>query len=73
MDERKINQAFETFNSNDKLKNAAKSGNIDEVLKNLSPDQAATLNKVLSDKKAAEEILSSPQAAAIMKALFGNK
>ena len=50
MDERKINQAFETFNSNDKLKNAAKSGNIDEVLKNLSPDQAATLNKVLSDK-----------------------
>jgi hypothetical protein len=73
MDERKINQAFETFNSNDKLKNAAKSGNIDEVLKNLSPDQAATLNKVLSDKKATEEILSSPQAAAIMKALFGNK
>ena len=73
MDERKINQAFETFNSNDKLKNAAKSGNIDEVLKNLSPEQAATLNKVLSDKKAAEEILSSPQAAAIMKALFGNK
>ena len=73
MDERKINQAFETFNSNDKLKNAAKSGNIDEVLKNLSPDQATILNKVLSDKKAAEEILSSPQAAAIMKALFGNK
>lgn len=73
MDERKINQAFETFNSNDKLKNAAKSGNIDEVLKNLSPEQATILNKVLSDKKAAEEILSSPQAAAIMKALFGNK
>ena len=73
MDERKINQAFETFNSNDKLKNAAKSGNIDEVLKNLSPDQASTLSKILSDKKAAEEILSSPQAAAIMKALFGNK
>lgn len=73
MDERKINQAFETFNSNDKLKNAAKSGNIDEVLKNLSPDQATILNKVLSDKKATEEILSSPQAAAIMKALFGNK
>lgn len=73
MDERKINQAFESFNSNDKLKNAAKSGNIDEVLKNLSPDQATILNKVLSDKKATEEILSSPQAAAIMKALFGNK
>ena len=73
MDERKINQAFETFNSNDKLKNAAKSGNIDEVLKNLSPEQATILNKVLSDKKATEEILSSPQAAAIMKALFGNK
>ena len=73
MDERKINQAFETFNSNDKLKNAAKSGNIDEVLKNLSPEQATILNKVLSDKKATEEILSSPQAAAIMKALYGNK
>lgn len=73
MDERKINQAFEAFASNENLKNAAKSGNIDEVLKNLTPDQASTLNKILSNKKATEEILSSPQAAAIMKALFGNK
>lgn len=73
MDEKKINQAFEAFNSNEKLKNAAKSGKVDDILKNLSPSQAAMLNKVLSDKKAAEEILSSPQAAAIMKALFGNK
>ncbi|MBR5452374.1 MAG: hypothetical protein IKV36_05235 [Clostridia bacterium] len=73
MDERKFNQAFEKINANQNLKNAAKSGNIDDVLKNLSPDQASMLNKILSDKKATEEILSSPQAAAIMKALFGNK
>ena len=73
MDERKINEAMGSFSSNEKLKNAAKSGNIDEVLKNLSPEQAAMLNKVLSDKNATREILSSPQAAAIMKALFGNK
>ena len=73
MDEKKINQAFEALNANQNLKNAAKSGNIDDVLKNLTHDQASTLNKILSDKKATEEILSSPQAVAIMKALFGNK
>ena len=74
MDERKINEAFGAFaGDNEKLKNAAKSGNIEQVLKNLTPDQATMLQKVLADKNAAKEILASPQAAAIMKALFGNK
>ena len=73
MDERKINQTFENFKVDENIKNAAKSENIDEMLKNLTPDQASMLNKILSDKKATEEILSSPQAAAIMKALFGKK
>ena len=74
MDERKFNEAFDSFaGNNEKLKSAAKSGNIEQVLKNLSPDQAAMLQKVLSDKNATKEILASPQAAAIMKALFGNK
>ena len=74
MDERKINDAFGSFaGNNEKLKNAAKSGDVEQVLKNLTPEQAATLKKVLADKNAAKEILASPQAAAIMKMLFGSK
>lgn len=61
MDQRDFNKAIET----------AKSGNTEQLLKSLNSEQRAMLNKVMSDKNEAKKLLSSPQAAAILKALAG--
>ncbi len=61
MDQRDFNKAIES----------AKSGNTEQLLKSLNSEQRAMLNKVMSDKNEAKKLLSSPQAAAILKALAG--
>lgn len=61
MDQRDFNKAIESV----------KSGNTEQLLKSLNSEQRAMLNKVMSDKNEAKKLLSSPQAAAILKALAG--
>lgn len=61
MDQRDFNKAIES----------AKSGNTEQLLKSLNSEQRAMLDKVMSDKNEAKKLLSSPQAAAILKALAG--
>ena len=56
-----------------KLTNAAKNGNTDELINSLSPEDKKKLDSVLNDKNALEAILNSPQAAAIIKLLSGGK
>ncbi len=51
---------------------AAKKGNTDELIKSLSKEDKEKLNSILNDKSAIENILKSPQAAALLKA-FGGK
>ena len=51
---------------------AAKKGDTEALIKNLSNEDKQKLNAILNDKKAIENILKSPQAAAILKA-FGGK
>lgn len=51
---------------------AAKKGDTEALIKNLSNEDKQKLNAILNDKKAIESILKSPQAAAILKA-FGGK
>ena len=51
---------------------AAKNGNTDELIKSLSKEDKEKLNSILNDKSAIENILKSPQAAALLKA-FGGK
>ena len=55
------------------IKQAAKSGNTDALLKSLSDSDKQKLNAVLKDKEALEKLLKSPQAAAIMKMLSKGK
>lgn len=56
------------------MKKAADEGKLDEyVSKNLSADASKKLKAVLSDKKATEKLLSSPQAKELMKKLKGDK
>lgn len=70
MDERKIKETIRK-NGNERLAKALENGDMDAVINALSPDQAAMFQQLVSDKKAADELLSSPQAAALMKSLFG--
>lgn len=57
----------------DAVKQAAKSGNTDALIKNLSDSDKQKLHSVLNDKEALEKLLKSPQAAAIMKMLSKGK
>lgn len=59
--------------SPDKLKNMAQSGNLDQVLKNLKPEDSKKLQQILSNKEATKEIFSSPQAQNLLKTLFKDK
>ena len=62
--------AQKTGLSEDKLSALAKSGKIQEMLKNLKPDQAAKLQKIISNKQLAEQLLSSPQARDLLSKLL---
>ncbi|MGN0522512.1 MAG: hypothetical protein ACI4IQ_07750, partial [Eubacterium sp.] len=54
-----------------KMKQAAENGNLDDFInKNLSPDASQQIKNVLSDKSAAEKLLSTPQAKELMKKLM---
>ncbi len=57
--------------SEDNLKSAAKKGNVQDMLKNVSPEQSKQIEDILSDPEKTRQILNSPQAQALMK-LFGN-
>ena len=57
----------------EELKNAAKNGNINNLLNNLGPEQSEKVNKILSDKKAASKLLSTPKAKELLKKFLGGK
>lgn len=57
-----------------KMKQAADNGNLDDFInKNLSQNATNQLKKVLSDKEAAQKLLSTPQAKELIKKLMGDK
>jgi len=51
------------------LESAAKSGDTSTLVNSLSQEDKQKLNNILSDKKALENLLKSPQAQALMKML----
>lgn len=46
---------------------SAEKGQLDSVMSKLKPGQAEQLKKVLSDKKSAEKLFSSPEARELLK------
>ncbi len=57
-----------------KMKQAADSGKLDDFInKNLSSDATKQLKSVLTNKEAAEKLLSTPQAKELMKKLMEGK
>lgn len=59
--------------STEELKKASETGNIENLLGNLRPNDAQKIQKILSDKNAANKILSTPQAQSLIKKLLGDK
>ena len=57
----------------EELKSAAKSGNINDILKNLNPKDSEKIKEIVTNKKAASQILSSPKAQQLLKNLLGEK
>ena len=54
-----------------KMKNAAQNGKLDDFIgKNLSADASKKLKSVLTDKSAAEKLLSTPEAKELLKNLL---
>lgn len=57
-----------------KMKQAAQNGKLDDFInQNLSSEATKKLKNVLSNKEAAEKLLSTPQAKELMKKLMENK
>lgn len=52
---------------------AMNSGNLDSLLKNLQPGDSKKLQQVLSNKAAAQRLLSTPQAQMLLKKLMENQ
>ena len=59
--------------SQDTIRGAAQSGNIDKLLSNLDSDGAKKLQKILSDKRATKEFLSTPEARSLLAKILGEK
>ena len=59
--------------SPDEVKNAAKNGNIKNVLNNLSANDAKNIQKIITDKNLAEKLLSTKEAQKLVKDVFGGK
>lgn len=59
--------------SENQIKNAAKSGDVDEMLKNADTEQSEKIKSILNDPEKAKELLNSPQAQALIKLLGDNK
>ncbi len=65
------NAKSNNFGISNEAINAAKKGDKKALLNQLSSDDIKKINSVLNDKQKLEDILKSPQAAAIFKALGG--
>lgn len=69
-----LNQAAQQLGTDpNKLQQSSQKGTVDQLLKQLKPQDAQNLQKILSDKEATARVLNSPQAQALMKKLFEGK
>lgn len=57
--------------SQQSIKEAAQSGNVNDLLKNADSESSEQIKAVLNDPQKAQKILNSPQAQAIIKMLNG--
>ena len=68
-DKQKLLSAIKDLMGNKNLSDAMAKKDMNGVMSALSPEQAKELKEVLSDKAKLQQIMSSPHAQQIMKAL----
>lgn len=68
-----MNKNFSDKDINGKIKNAIKNKDASTLLSSLSENDKKLFDSLLRDEKARNEILSSPEAHAIITALFGGR
>ena len=68
-DKQKLLSAIKDLMENKNLSDAMAKKDMNGVMSALSPEQAKELKEVLSDKAKLQQIMSSPHAQQIMKAL----
>lgn len=60
--------------SGENLKKALQSGNLNQIVNKLNPDDASKVKKVLSNQNLISKVMSSPKAQSLLKALMeGNQ
>ncbi len=59
--------------SSEKIKSAASSGKINDLLKNLGPKEAQKITNILSNKEATSKLLSTPKAQQLLKKFLRDK
>ncbi len=68
-----MNEILLELSKNGIDKEKIKNGNVEDIVASLSGEQQQKLNNILSDKSKTEQILSSPAARQLIKALLGDK
>lgn len=59
--------------TSENIQESAQENNIDNLLKNLNPQQAQKVKSILSNPQESQKILDSPAAQAIIRKMNGNK
>ena len=77
MKEKNINKLISSLSkklgvSENQIKNAAQTGDVNNMLKNADSNQTDKIKSVLNDPEKTKEILNSPQAQALIKLLGGD-
>lgn len=57
----------------EEIQQYAQNGNLQALMQNMSPNDAATLQKVLNDQQSIQKLISSPQAQELYKRINGQK
>ena len=70
IDKQRLLNMLNSGGNNQKLKQALASGNLQNVLSSLNPQDAEMVRGILGNPAAMNKILSSPEAAALLKKLM---
>ncbi len=68
-----INELSQKLGANpDELETSAKEGNIENILRKLSPAQQTKVRSLLNNPEEARKVLENPQVQALLRKLQGN-
>lgn len=78
LNSKQLNELLRTLSNRlgsnpEEIQHAVQSGNINNLLKGLNPNDAEKIKKAMENKNIAEKLLASPQAQNLLKKLMEEK